>query len=309
MSDQTNINLQVQLDKWLSQEGYPLEYYAAGAFRSAGFDVRQGMHGRGERDGNPREIDVVAQLQRDCGAHFIRLENIVECKWSQDKPWVVFTSPRAHIMRSACIAQTISSHLGDALLWTLIGKSELQSLQLFSSPGQPGFGGRQAFAKNDLFYGSLASVTGACVSAIKEIDGRKASPRHLPRPCVITFPIIVVDGRLFEARYDADQDELQTHEVDHVRCHWSGSPAWPLFATVDIVARSSLPEFAVRRRADFDILMTYLRERLENLAVAFAAKDPTRLNFDPGATGRGSLPFLLRHLRDIAGEANPDPTP
>jgi hypothetical protein len=292
-----------KLQEWIAAEGYPLEYYAAEVFRSAGFDVLQGTYTRHE-EGSPREIDLVAQRMVDAGSSFIRVENVVECKWSRDKPWVVFTSPRSRVLRSACIAQTISSLLGDAVLWTLSGHEELMRMQLFDSPAEPGFGGRQGFSKNDTFYAALAAVTSACVSIVKKIDGPIRNYDHLPRACVIALPIVVVDGELFEARYDAAGDKMLIAKENHVRCHWAGSPSWPLRATVDVVTKEGLGNFTRQRVADVDAALPILQQRLIALDKAFAARDPSQVPINSAPTGRGSLPFLLRRFRDLHGSAN-----
>jgi hypothetical protein len=130
-SNQQHDDLQHRLAKWLSEEGYPLEFRTAHEFGQAGFEVRQGGYIR-SRDGSPpREIDVQAfKSLRSEGMH-LRVYHIVECKWSGQKPWVVFTAERG-IMPTACVAQTFGSLLGNAILWTEAGCELLHSLDLFS---------------------------------------------------------------------------------------------------------------------------------------------------------------------------------
>ena len=55
-------NLEVNLSRWLQQEGYPLEFAVASAFRSYGFRTRQGEYVGDGAASSPREVDVVASM-------------------------------------------------------------------------------------------------------------------------------------------------------------------------------------------------------------------------------------------------------
>ena len=141
-------------------KGYPTEFKAANTCRVHGFRVHQGYHVRDKKMETPREIDVVATTDHPNREHLIRVEHVLECKWSKNKPWIVFTSPNARIASAACTAQTIGNLLGSAVIWTLAGDSSLHSLDYFYTPDRLGFGGRQAFSKGaDHFY----SATADCV--------------------------------------------------------------------------------------------------------------------------------------------------
>jgi len=138
---------------WLQGEGYPLEYTTAATFHHSGFRVFQGRHVRTAPDQNPREVDVIGVFDDHFDDHLLRIEYIVECKWSRDKPWVVFTSPFAQMSSAACINQTIASELGNAALWLEAGSPRLAQLASFATPKTPGFGGRQALSQQrDVFY-------------------------------------------------------------------------------------------------------------------------------------------------------------
>jgi len=82
-------SIEVRLQEWLEKEGYPLEFRAAAAFRRAGFNVVRGWYVDGEPGGKRREIDLLA-MDRAPGCQ-IGVDVVVECKWSGDKPWVVFS--------------------------------------------------------------------------------------------------------------------------------------------------------------------------------------------------------------------------
>jgi hypothetical protein len=227
-------DLQTKVQAWLDQEGYPLEFAAAAVFRRHGFQVRQGTYVRVDDEEKAREIDVVAY--KDAGGDaLIRIYHVVECKWSKDKPWVVFTGSGS-MASAACITQTISSLLGSAIVWTQAGLEQLHGMNLFTTPRRAGFNGRQAFSKgNDEFYNAMSSVSSLSTLLVENYDDEKRARGILPKSAVLAFPVIVVDGRLFEAYFDSAENKLKLEESQCLRCHWRGAPAWRLHATIDIV--------------------------------------------------------------------------
>jgi hypothetical protein len=162
-------DLQQRIAEWLRSEGYPLEFRAANDMFKLGFSVRQGYYVKDPKVGMSREIDVLAEhtLHKEC----IRIYYVIECKWSVDKPWVVFTSPRTTMSQAACINHAIASILGKAIVWVIAGDSDLANTALFATPERGGFGGRQVFGKsNDLFYSSVQSVITNSTWLVREYD-------------------------------------------------------------------------------------------------------------------------------------------
>lgn len=282
--------------KWINEEGYPLEYFAANIFRRMGFSADQGdfTHTPG---GEPREIDVAAWVTRKVpSGGFVRLYNVVECKWTRHKPWVVFTSPSTRKMPSAIIAQTIGSNAAQAAMWVNAGNSSLQRLELFSSPESGGFGGRQALSSGqDKLFDCLRSVTAGTVATVTGYN--REIGNAFPEVCVAAFPVIVVDGDLFETHYDSVEDRLDLQPRLHVRCHWRGSGHSRLSTTIDIVTKEGLAAFAEKRAADFEVLADALVESFNELRAAYAEKKPDLIRVHEGATGVAGLPSLVRQIR------------
>ncbi|MEK0337570.1 MAG: hypothetical protein QQN41_09075, partial [Nitrosopumilus sp.] len=106
------VDLRSKVKKWLDQEGYPTEFATASVFQRHGFRVRQGYYVRDDDSDTIREIDLLASKTASSRDYLIRAYYVVECKWSQDKPWVVLTSANASISHAACVAQTMGSLLG-----------------------------------------------------------------------------------------------------------------------------------------------------------------------------------------------------
>jgi hypothetical protein len=286
--------LLVRTAEWLALEGYPVEYQTATVLRRHGFRVHQGIHTRSLGTTAPREVDVVAQLD---GPHdqrpMVRVEIIAECKWSRDKPWVVFTSPSSQLHPTACIAQTVANDLGSAALSLLARNPVAQKLPIFETPVEGGFGGRQAFSKgNDVFYSALAGVTSAAASHCKAYS-RSAFQDRLPEFAACAFPIVVVDGPLFLARFDEGSGELELHAADSVRCHWRGAPAWELHATVDVVRLDALESHIAARKAAYRHLVDLLVSASQEIATAHAENRLEELA-ERGGAGVRRLLLMLR---------------
>ena len=120
-----------RLTKWMNSEGYPTEFRTTNIFRRHGFHARQGEYVEGKED-TKREIDVISSVSVDTDFGFLRISYVVECKWSSDKPWIIFTSPTNTMAVSAMAAQTISSKLGAATMWVIAGHKDLTSLETFA---------------------------------------------------------------------------------------------------------------------------------------------------------------------------------
>ena len=159
--------------------------------------------------------------------------------------------------------------LGSAVVWALGTEKACWQMNLFRAPVSPGFGGRQAFSKgNDLFYASLRSVTGAAKDLMDHYDeGRRRG--KMPDNCVIAFPVVVVDGELFEASFNEQQGKMEIEPANDVRCHWRGSPSWNLHATVDVVTLKGLDAFLSIRREEMRRLLDLMSNASADIAKCF----------------------------------------
>jgi hypothetical protein len=295
-------DLKSRVEQWLGEQGYPLEFATAAAFRAGGFDVFQGYHVAKE-GGTRREVDVLAQATSPLERGFVRVSFVVECKWSGDKPWVVFVSGRG-LAKSACIAQTMASQSGRAALWMRHGNEELEKLTVFDTPDSAGFSGRQAFSNNrDIFYEAMQAVTGAASSFIESYDAPAKNPiQHLTH-AVIAFPLIVVKTALFQASFDSEKGSMTVSEQPHVRLHWRGSESWPApHATVDIVTADHLPEFVRKCAADVSVLLGLVRQSLGNLRECAKKRSLNDLHTTKAPPGALGGPPLIQGLRQLFNE-------
>jgi len=123
----------------------------------------------------------------------ININQVLECKVSKDKPWVVF-SAECPYDSATCISQTFGSDSAQAILWAKAARQELAALEVFRVPERAGFGGRQAFTKgNDAFYAACQSVSSATL-ALATWDQPNMVTEHSLKAVIVGFPVIVLDS-------------------------------------------------------------------------------------------------------------------
>lgn len=287
-----------KLKTWLGEQGYPTEFRTANICRRHGFRAWQGFHVRDEQSPTPREIDVVASIDYPRDGSLIRIEHVFECKWSKDKPWIVFTSTNSRIAPSACAAQTIGDLLASAAIWAVAGDPQLHALDYFCTPDRPGYGGRQAFSKGqDQFYSALAAVADLSF-LLANRDQRIQKPYYtMPDHAVLAFPIVVVEGRLYEAYFDNKLNDVRLEERKRVRCHWRGAASWDFHTTIDVVALDYLDEFMSVRSQESRLLLQRVHDAVAEIEECFKKQTLTSLKVTSGPRGMVGLPPLLVDLR------------
>ncbi len=310
MVDEKGNSLEERVTNWLKTEGYPLEFEVAQTFRREGFSVLQGDYVEDSATNQVREIDVVASDTMDSDedaehSKWVRIEYVVECKSSRDKPWVLFGSD-LRMAPPACVAQTMGSRSGQGIVHARAHDDTLQRLETFAAPKRSAFGGRQAFSKGrDAFYDASQGVVSRAVALANKFDRRNRLLSDYLESSLIVLPIIVVDGDLFQAVYDTDCRDMKISPVEEMRLHWRGAESWRLHATIDVVSLPALPQFVKRRAAEVGtILKTMMRtvDAAENAALALMTPDNDILNTTPTPH---SVPGIIRYLY---GEAVPEET-
>lgn len=306
-TEENSDSLSSKVYDWLLKEGYPLEYFTASTFSECGFLTEQGAY-IDDGVGGAREIDVLASksLHSEQGnSVLVRAYTVAECKWTKKKPWVCFTSGRGMIP-SAIIAQTISSELGETAFWANAGHQALHKLPLFAAPEKPAYGGRQALGDSqDRFYASIRSVVTASMRLATKYN-KYENPNGFPRCAVAIFPLIVIDGNLFEASYHSDEDNIALREVQSSRLQWRGEANSPIRPNVDIVTKSGLADFVSQRSRDFDALLEVLKTTSLEVLEAYNSCDPSCISVSPAATGLLGRPALIRRVVARAQENSLD---
>ncbi|MCM5511633.1 hypothetical protein [Vibrio sp. SCSIO 43169] len=285
-----------KVKQWVEKEGYPLEFSTAHKFKKRRFSVEQSYFAK-DKDGKAREVDVLATANLPIGHSFLRVKHVVECKWSKDKPWVLFRDEK-RFATSALAAQLISSSAGQAVAWVAAGSEQFKGLNMFKEDGFS-FSGRQAFSKgNDLFYQAIQGVVSNCLNIARHYDEYDLKPEeHML--AVIVLPMIVVDGSLFEATYDSGGDELKLQSINHTRLRWKGNEGRQLNTVIDVVTSDYLDTFLDEREKELEILINCFGETLQQLIQCFQEKTDKHLVVSDGPRGISGRPKLLCLLNEI----------
>jgi hypothetical protein len=291
------ISLADKVKQWIEKEGYPLEFSTAYKFKNRNFSVEQSYFSA-DKNGKTREVDVLASKSVSIGRSILRINHVVECKWSKDKPWVLFKDEK-RFATSALAAQLISSSAGQAITWAAAGNKQFKNLAMFKEDGFS-FSGRQAFTSTkDLFYQAVQGVVSNCLNITRsyDVDVFNPSGRML---AVIALPMIVVDGSLFEATYDSEGNELKLESIDHARLCWRGNEGRQLNTIIDVVTSDHLDTFLKNRELELEVLINCLGETLEQLNQCLQEKTDKYLVITKGPRGISGRPNVLRKLHEIS---------
>ncbi|MFK4474902.1 hypothetical protein ABH897_004670 [Paenibacillus sp. RC73] len=252
MSDNT---FNDRLIDWLNTQGYPLEMNVAEVLQKMKYNVLQSEYFIDEESGNHREIDIVASLHKEIGNIFIRINFIVECKVSKEKPWVIFTSKNTRLAPPARIAQRAGSRAGKIILRNIAHVDEIQQLNLFSLPERPGYGLTQAFTSgNDVAYNPCVSVSKATRSIAKEYDAQR-NERYVN----ISFPVIVIDGKLFETYLNVN-NEMCVSEVNKGILLWRNPIVGMPHTVITVLTKDILEDYFSSVRADVMKIFDYIAD-------------------------------------------------
>ncbi len=262
---QPNDNLKQKIVEWLDNQGYPLEIEVARVFESNRFSVSVSDIYEDFESGDDREIDVRASTFSSFKFNpVLRVHWEIECKLSKDKPWIIFLSD--------ILAQTDSHRVPFGLIASdeyggkLTNKyfdqsfqSRINELEILN-PSKSGHSLTQALTSGqDVSYKAMQSCIkasfdfvlktpkpGADTSASKKINSRIFWS--------IAFPVIVIDGKLFE--YSKDQnDQFLLEEIGYGCVEWKGNNPLNARPYVYVVTKDALGDFVKKARKLTDLLI------------------------------------------------------
>jgi hypothetical protein len=235
---------------WLFEQGYPLEMRVASQFRNAGFEVRQADFYSDPETGTQREIDVFAHTGDSVGGMDVTFH--IECKRSTDKPWLLFSSPHPPAF-NRLLGYAVTS---ESTRHVVVEKDIRAFMELpwAKKDKMLGYGLTQAFTTGEDI--AFRASTGALKSAIAE---RQRSERQSWQPFLFAFPVIVIDGMLFECTLDGN-DELLVTQRDHGELFLQLSLAGESATCVHIVTSEHLEHFAIEAFNVAKTLVEFLSE-------------------------------------------------
>lgn len=248
MTDQNQTQRQDSLtsvQEWIRKQGYPLEFHVANKLLSSGFHVTQSYYVSdiNKVDTN-REIDIVASVEYEK----IKATLIIECKYTISKPWIIFSSLANKVSVERYIQATIGTKGGHDRICALVGDDVIKNLTLFQGSTRSGYLARQAHASesaDDLTFRVFQAVSGNALSLVKQAH-RQGS--------VLFFPIVVIDGHLYECYYDEQKQDVVTVPTPKMRVHWRANNNRYL-VNIDVVTKSHLEDYLVILKRDLDVTM------------------------------------------------------
>jgi hypothetical protein len=263
--NQSNDSFKEKIFKWLDSQGYPLEMEVARVFENNRFGVSISDIYQDFENGDDREIDVIASTFSSFRFNpVLRIYWAIECKLSKDKPWIIFlsdmpTSKDSHLVPVGLIAsdefggKLINKYFDKNLQWRI---DELE----FLNPSKTGHSLTQALTSGqDVSYKAMQSCIKASFDSVlktPEPEVNTSASKKVNKRIFwsIAFPVIVIDGKLFE--YSKNQnDKFQLEETGYGVVEWKGNNPLNARPYIYVVTRNALEEFVKRARKLTDLLI------------------------------------------------------
>ncbi|MBD2560081.1 MULTISPECIES: hypothetical protein [Nostoc] len=245
--------LKKKVQAWLEEQGYPLEMKVAKAFAESDFEVRQSSFYIDPESNEVREIDIVV-----CNSTYVidvfDVYFVIECK-SVSRPWVLFTSENTFANYNKYFAYCLYSEVGKKLFInkTLEILARGDVLTWFNKKGRNGYSMTEAFTS------SIDNTYKAAMSALKAAVALKILADENKRLTFI-FPVIVVDGSLFESYLDVD-GKLVVDAIKKGFLHFPRQTKEVTGTTIYVVTLDYVPEFIVEAKR----ITTELKELLTDV--------------------------------------------
>lgn len=227
-------DLSQKVREWIERSGYSLEMEVAKICHRVGFSPLQSEFYEDAESGKTRETDIVAHLVRKAGKKQATLTVVLECKVSPEKPWVLFSAPNK-LPGEFSVRQRAASRVGEQVLNKLAGDESIQNLELFRLPDVLGYSlvaasldSKDKNGQKDRAYEAVWSVTKATTGMVTKVQ------KFVPSIALVALPMIVLRGRLFEARLDSD-GAIALEEISKGVLGWR-NPVLAEFASFIMVA-------------------------------------------------------------------------
>jgi hypothetical protein len=238
------MEVEKKLKDWLSNQGYPLEMVVAESFRKAGFDVSQSDHYHDPETNILREIDIIAKRSILVGDDiFTDISYVIECKLTNKKPWILFTSENTRPYDPIIEPNYyMGTNIAEDLLLSLGIDEKLNKLTpCYHEQKRHGYGLIQSFSDGpDLAFKAIMSAANSAISIIQESNKPKFGRR-----CKLIFPLVVIEGRLFES-YIQNSSDPEINEIPFGHLMWKGSASERSTIPITVVTNNYIPEFVTK---------------------------------------------------------------
>lgn len=260
---------------WLAKQGYPLEFRVANELHKRDFVVWPSHYPPAPMGQPAREIDVLAAMLLEHGeGKYLGIEVFVECKHTEDRPWIFFVSEHARGSSQTLAAEAQGDDAGHALLWLIADQEPIKQNAFFRMPDRPAYGGvpiHHSGEGPDRVYSTLQGISEAMrrEGALRRLRGPATARDFLE--AAIRFPLVVCSGPLCEARFDPNADDVIVGRVRRTRVLWRANSAGsPL--CIDVVSVEELPTLLDEWRSASWDLLEQLEEVRQMVLRAFAAQ-------------------------------------
>jgi hypothetical protein len=122
---------------------------------------------------------------------------------------------------------------------------------MFTPPARAGYAVVQAFSKDvDVAYSACLSVSNAA----------RGIANRWQRLASIVFPVLVIDGRLFEAYLD-EKNELTVGELSRGRLVWHNRLGRPGYTVIELITKPLLESYAGEAFNSFSSMFSLFLEQ------------------------------------------------
>jgi hypothetical protein len=229
----------------INKTGFPLELRVSKLLHGNGYHVANNLYYIDRDDNKGREVDIRALkntvFEVEEISYFVRHCLLIECKRSTSKPWVIFTSPQTsydHELHEVDCRGLASADawISDDLL------DALERIHPFAALERRGRSYFEPFKSTETGEAIFKSLTTAVKATVTTRDGGFAAGGK--QSICFYYPLVVFDGRLFEAHL-GDNDDIAITEAGTIMVSFFyDSPSYKQEKfTVPIVTEGYLDDF------------------------------------------------------------------
>jgi hypothetical protein len=191
----------------INKTGFPLELRISKFLQENEYHIANNLYYIDLDENKGREVDMRAlknfRFKENDEEYFVRHCLLIECKRSTDKPWVIFTSPitaydmGVYSIDAQGFSKVFTQDIYGEERWRLYNK--LDEIHPFNSYPRRGRSYFEAFKNKETGETIFKALTTSVKATIAMRDDSFASGG---RSICFYYPIIVFEGKLFEAYFE-----------------------------------------------------------------------------------------------------------
>lgn len=245
--------LQLKVESWLREQGYPLEMRTAQVFKQRGWFLHHSRRYKDPNLGKEREIDLLAFNDDRAPDPKIHGHFVIECKWTPAKPWVLFAASQQTLTAVGHFTSTPMTTLAEKAVAHL-KSGHISKFPLFANL-EEGYALVQALSKDEAINAAYAAVQGVIAAADFFAQDMSKSGSHR----IIYVPTVILEGELFRCSLaENGGTRVQPLGVGAL-IHKTADRHW---RCVHIVRESALNTFIDHAEITFKVLRSTLQRAL-----------------------------------------------